>query len=472
MTWRNWSGAVRCNPAEIAKPGTEAEVAEILVRAAAEGRTVRPVGAGHSFTPLVATDDVLVSLDGLSGVVAANPFTGDVTLWGGTRIRDIAQLLAPWGLALPNMGDIDAQSIAGAVSTGTHGTGLGYTGYSGIVTGLKLALPDGSLVEAHSLVEPASSTSSVETPRRSDGKQGGSRGFDAAAPLASSGAAGSTSVFEAARVGLGVMGIITRVTLRCVPAFALECTETTEPVDALLESYLERSRRADHLEFFWFPGTRRATVKELRRLPPLSPTRPMSRLDRLVKRELLGNVAFGAMDAAAAKVPALARPVRQVASRFMAGATFSDASHRVYVAPRRVRFRETEYAMPVEAFGEVVREVERAIVASGEQITFPMEVRTAAADDTWLGTASGRESVYVAVHRYHRERFEPLLTAVEPVFRAHEGRPHWGKEHSLTADRLAGLYPRFDDFRAARAAVDPDGVLLNPHTRALLGIEG
>lgn len=169
-------------------------------------------------------------------------------------------------------------------------------------------------------------------------------------------------MFEAARVGLGVMGIITRVTLRCVPAFALECTETTEPVDALLESYLERSRRADHLEFFWFPGTRRATVKELRRLPPLSPTRPMSRLDRLVKRELLGNVAFGAMDAAAAKVPALARPVRQVASRFMAGSTFSDASHRVYVAPRRVRFRETEYAMPVEAFGEVVREVERATV--------------------------------------------------------------------------------------------------------------
>ena len=300
-----------------------------------------------------------------------------------------------------------------------------------MVTGLRVALPDGSL-----------------------------RTVDAAS---------DPRLFEAARVGLGVVGVITQVTLSCVPSFALECTETTEPVEALLESYLDRAREADHLEFFWFPGTPRATVKELRRLPADADTRPVTTADRFINRELLGNGVFGAFEAASSRLPALAGPVRDIASRFMAGRTFSDASHKVFVAPRRVRFRETEYAMPVEAFPEVVRDVERAIVASGEQVTFPLEVRTARADDTWLGTASGRTSVYVAVHRYHRERFAPLLAAVEPVFRAYEGRPHWGKEHTLGAEQLVRLYPRFDDFLAVRSEVDPGGTLLNGYTRRMLG---
>ena len=421
---------MRCSPQEIAHPRTEDGVVDVLRRAAAGGRTVRPVGAGHSFTPLVQTDDVILSLDHLSGVVGVDPETGDATLWAGTRIRDVADLLAPWNLALPNMGDIDAQSIAGAIATSTHGTGLAYTGYSGIVRGLRVALPDGRIVDASADQEP--------------------------------------EIFQAARVGLGVIGVVTQVRLRCVPRFALECRETTEAIDGVLESYLERAERADHIEFFWFPGTPRATVKELTRLPADADTDPMSRADILIKREFLGNTAFGVMDAAAARLPALARPVRSVASRLMAGQPFSDASHRVFVAPRRVRFQETEYAMPLAAFSAAAREVERAIVDSGEQVTFPIEVRVAAADDTWLGTASDRTSVYVAVHRYHRERFGPLLAAVEPVFAAHAGRPHWGKQHSLTAVELARLYPHFDDFRRVRGRTDPDGVLMNAHARRLL----
>ncbi|MDO5676930.1 MAG: D-arabinono-1,4-lactone oxidase [Propionibacteriaceae bacterium] len=468
MRWRNWSGSVRCEPTEVAYPASEAGAALVLRRAREQGRTVRPVGAGHSFTPLVATGEVLLSLDQLTGLVRVDG--EEATFWAGTRIRDVAGLLAPHGLALPNMGDIDTQSLAGAISTSTHGTGLGFTGYSGMVTGLRLALPDGSVrsvgfdtpdaarssqsggstsgavepARPLPLVEPASSTSGVETPGDAD------------------------HLFHAARVGLGVMGVITQVTLRCVPAFNLECTETTEPIEHVLESYVERARVADHLEFFWFPGTRRATVKELRRLPADGAVRPMTRTDRILNREILGNGVFEAMNAAATGVPVLSGPVREVSSRLMAGRSFSDASHRVYVAPRRVRFHESEYAMPLAAFRRVVREVERAVVVSGEGVTCPLEVRTAAADDTWLGTASGRESIYLAVHRYHRQRFAPVVAAVEPVFGAYEGRPHWGKEHTLTADRLAQLYPRFDDFRRARAAVDPDGVLLNAHTRALL----
>lgn len=424
----NWAGNVEFLPESVARPHTEDEVLEVLRSATERGHHVRVMGAGHSFTPLIQTSGTLVSLDGLSGLVGVDG--NEATLWGGTRLRQVAPLLTPWGLALPNMGDVDAQSVAGAVSTGTHGTGLDYTGYSGMVTRLRLALPDGSVVEC----------SREERPE----------------------------LFEAARVGLGTVGIILTVTLSCVPAFALRVEETTEPIRRVLDSFLDRSRSVDHLEFFWFPGTSRATVKHLERLAPDTDLAPRSTASTLVRQELLGNGVFGAMAAAASRIPGLSRPTSHVASRLMASPGFTDRSHRVFVTPRRVRFRETEYALPLEAFPHVVNEVERAVLSSGVPVTFPMEVRTAAADDTWIGTASGRESVYVAVHAYHRQPFEKLLAAVEPVFAAHEGRPHWGKEHTLDADDVSRLHPRADDVREVRRRVDPEGLLLNEHTAALL----
>lgn len=428
----NWSGAVRFRPRCVERPRSDEAVAALLRAASERGETVRAVGAGHSFTPLVETDGVVISLDALRGIEEVDEATGEVTLRGGTRIREIGPMLAPHGLALPSMGDIDAQSIAGAISTGTHGTGLAYTGYSGIVTGLRLAFPDGSV----------GWTSRLERPE----------------------------LFEAARVGLGVFGVILAVRLACVPSFALEATETTEPAEAVLAEYLERARAADHLEFFWFPGTPRVTVKQNRRLDAGEALAPMTRFDRVVNRELLGNGAYSVMTNAAARVPALAAPTCEIASRLMAGGAFSDASHRVFVAPRRVRFHETEFAMPLDAFPDVVREVERAVVRSRIPITLPLEVRAVAADDTWLGTASGRESVYVAVHRFHREDFAELARVVLPVFRAFGGRPHWGKDHDFVAADVAAVYPRFADAARVRAEVDPDGRFLNNHTRAIFGI--
>lgn len=427
----NWSGSVRFDPARRAYPASEAEVAALLADAATRGEQVRVVGAGHSFMPLAATDGLQLCLDRLCGLIDVDPSSGEATLWGGTRIREIAGLLAPHGRALASMGDIDAQALAGAVSTATHGTGLAFTGYSALVTRLRLALPSGELVDVDRHHRP--------------------------------------ELFEAARVGLGCLGVITRVTLRTVPSFGLATRETTEPVDAVIDGFLDRAERADHLEFFWFPGTPRATVKETTRLSADAPLHPLGPVAHLVNRELLGNGAYGALCRAAFVAPRVASAVRGVASRYMAGGEFSDHSHRVFVAPRRVRFEETEYAVPAEALPEAVRAVERALVRSGEQVTFPLEVRIGAADDTWLGMASGRTSAYIAVHRYRREPFAPILAAVEPVFADYAGRPHWGKRHTLTADDVARLYPRYEDFCRVRTDVDPQGVLLNPLTRSLWG---
>ncbi|MCL6423313.1 FAD-binding protein [Brachybacterium sp. JHP9] len=429
-TLANWSGSVRFAPREDLSPATEAELASALAQRAADGRTIRPIGAGHSFMPIARTDDVLLRADRLSGLISVDAQTKEATFWGGTRLREIATLLTPWGLALANMGDIDVQSIAGAVSTATHGTGLAFTGFSGMVTGLRLALPDGTLVDVDAEHDP--------------------------------------ELFEAARAGFGAFGIITRVRIRCVDAFALSAHETTEPIEAVLESFPERARTTDHVEFFWFPGTPRATVKTNRRLPHDAPLSPMGRISHLVNRELLGNVVYGALLEGTSRAPRVAPAVRDIASRLMAGGDFTDHSHRVFSAPRRVRFEESEYAVPAESFGEAVREVERAIRSSGEQVTFPLEVRIARGDDTWLGTASGRDTVYIAVHRFHREPFSPVLRAIEPVFAQFEGRPHWGKRHTLGAAELSRLYPRFADAQAVRRRVDPTGALLSPEIARLL----
>lgn len=425
---KNWAGNVTFSPAHVSRPRTEQEVADALAAATRRGGKVRAMGAGHSFTPLAATEDTLMNLDGLTGIVRVEG--SDVTFWGGTRLRDIAGLLAPWGLALPNMGDVDTQSIAGAVSTAAHGTGLAFPGYSACVTHLRLALADGRIIDCSKDQEP--------------------------------------DLFEAARVGLGAIGIIVAATIACVPAFSLRVEETTERVYELLPAFHDRAREADHLEFFWFPGTPRATVKQLWRLPDDTALEPLTRTQKLAGQELLSNGVYGSMVRLSSLVPPLAPVTRAVASRHMAGPSFTDRSAAVFVSPRRVRFRETEYCMPIEALPDVVRDAEAAVRRTGHEVTFPLEVRVTKGDDTWLGPATGRDSVFVAVHRYHREPFEPVLAAVEPVFRAYGGRPHWGKEHTLTAADVTAMYPRAEDFRRARREADPSGTLLNDHVGAML----
>ena len=430
----SWSGAQSWTPYETVRPGSVAEVADVAGSAADAGRRVKPIGAGHSFSAIAATDGVQVDLAGLSGLADVDPGTGRVRVRAGTPLHQLGPLLGAHGLALANMGDIDRQSVGGAFSTATHGTGLGFTGYAGMVTGLTLVTAVGVVRRLDARTEP--------------------------------------ELFQAARVGLGALGVIVEVEVQAVPAFLLRAEEQAEPLDDVVASFEDRSRAADHLEFYWFPGTDVALTKENTRLPLGSGVAPVPPVRAALMDGLLANGLFGAACRLGALAPRTVPTITRLAARGVDRRTYTDVSHRVFVADRSVRFRESEFALPLERFEEAfagLREILRERAAAGDTVSFPVEVRTAAADDAWLSTAHGRDSVYLAVHRYHREDPTGYFEAAQELFAGLGGRPHWGKEHGLDAAWAAGSYPRFADFTARRDAVDPHRVFSNAYLDRVLG---
>ena len=418
-------------PDAVAMPRDESEITAAMGAAVDAGSTLKVVGGAHSFTPIAATSGTLLSLDHFSGIIRVDPLTNQVRFRAGTRLRDIGRLLEPYGLALANMGDIDHQSLAGAINTSTHGTGLAFTGFSGAVTALRIILPDGEARECSPTLNPG--------------------------------------LFQAARVGLGALGVLTEITLQCVPRFKLHAREEPEPLAGMLESFVDRVVLSDHLEFYWFPYTDTALAKTNTRLPDDAPLDPVPWHGRLISDELVGNAAFAALCQVGARIPATVPPINKLAAKALAARSYTDQSERVFVAPRRVRFREMEYSVELAALPEVFAAVRTALEAHPQKISFPLEVRATGADDTWLGTASGRQSAYIAVHRYAGEPSREFFEAMEQVFVHYGGRPHWGKLHTRDSSYLASAYPHFNEFLAQRDAADPQGTMLNEHLRHLLG---
>lgn len=442
-SWSNWAGNVTCRPGRVEYATTAIEVADVLRRARDAGRRVRPVGSGHSFTPCAETDDVMLDLaamtglDGVEHLEAAPPGARPETcarVWvrAGTTLGALNSMLASLGLAMPNLGDVDGQTLAGAVSTGTHGTGLHFTGLAGFVSALRLVLADGSLVEC-------------SREEQSD-------------------------LFHAALVGLGAFGVVVALRVDCVPAFRLRAEERPESLDAVLDRIETFPTEADHVEFFWFPGTDRVAAKFNTRLAADDDSgRPLPAWRRRLEDELLSNDLYEGVNRLGATMPRLVPALNAISARSLSARTYTAASADVFVSPRRVRFRETEYALPIEAAGEVVRELRRELDRHRMTVTFPLEVRFAGADDAWLSTGFERRNVYVAAHQYVRADHRAYFEVVEDVFAAYEGRPHWGKMHRLDAARLAELYPRFADAGRVRAQVDPDGLLRNAYLDRVLG---
>jgi L-gulono-1,4-lactone dehydrogenase len=435
--WRNWAGTATAAPARWRRPRSEAEIATAVKDAAASGLTVRALGSGHSFTAVAATSGVALDLSGWTGITAADTRTGLVTVRSGTRLRALNAELSGLGLAMANLGDIDVQTLAGALATGTHGTGARLGGLATQVEGLELVLADGSVVACSASSRP--------------------------------------ELFAAARIGLGALGVVTSVTLRCVPAFTLLADERPVPVEEVLEQFDTLAEGNDHFEFYWFPYGRHALVKRNNRVPgdsgPSGGTvpPPLPAWRRFWEFEVMENIGFGALCRLGRARPRLIPALNRFSSSVLSARTYTETSHRVFVTPRRVRFTESEYAVPRESLGHVITELRRAVPRLADPVMFPVEVRVAAADDIWLSTAHGRESAYIAIHQYTGLPYQDYFDRFEAIVAEVAGRPHWGKMHSLDAARLGALYPRFADFRRIRAEVDPEGRFGNAYLTRVLG---
>lgn len=426
--WRNWSGSVSADPVRIEHPGSVGEVVTAVRRAREQGLRLKPVGSGHSFSPVAAAPDVQLRLDGMTGLVSVDPAARRATLRAGTPVHAIPALLDPLGLAMTNLGDIDRQTISGAVATGTHGTGLAFGGLATQVVGLTLV--DG--------------TGEVRAFAEGDPELAG------------------------AVVSLGALGVVTELTLQCTDAFALALVERAEPLGQVLETFAERCRIEDHLEFFWFPGTEVALTKTSTRLPADTQLVPLSRWRRLLEDELLANRVYALMCRLGARVPSVVPVLNRVGAATLGGRSVTDRSDRVFVTSRSVRFHETEWAVPLTALATVQQEIDSALRRRGWTPSFPLEFRAAAADDRWLSTGYGRESGYVAAHVFHREDPGPYFRLVRDIALAHDGRPHWGKMHDLDRDALAARLPRMGDFVALRDRLDPDLLFANPYLEQVL----
>jgi L-gulono-1,4-lactone dehydrogenase len=449
--WRNWTGDQVCRPRAIVHPSSLEQIAEAVALAGREGWRVRAVGSGHSFSDIACSEGMSIVLDRFGELLDVDRASGLVRVQGGIAIGTLSERLAEHGLALENLGDIDVQSIAGAISTATHGTGARLRNIPSQVHELKLVLADGSALVCSD--EPAEGAVSER-------------------PLAGGGGSGERDgeLLRAARVGLGSLGIVAEVTLRCVPAFTLRGIDAQAPLDDTLDRFEQLALENDHFEFFVFPHCNTALTRTNNRSE--EPPRPRGRAAAWANDVLLTNYAFGAFCALGRAVPSQIPRINRLVTRLAGTSRRIDRSDRIFASPRLVRFTEMEYALPRRRAPEAVRAVMELVERRNFAVPFPIEVRAVASDDALLSTAHGRESAFVAVHMYRGMEWRPYFEAVEEIMYGLEGRPHWGKRHSQTAATLRPRYPEWDAFQAIRAGLDPQGRFANVWTDRVLGPVG
>lgn len=429
VLWHTWADTFQARPRRTASPNSTAEVAAAVASATVEGLRVRMVGSGHSFTDVAVTDGLLLSPTSLTGVRSVDPAAGTATVEAGLPLCDFNDVLAGHGLALANMGDIAVQTVAGAVQTGTHGTGRDSGGLASQVVGLEMVLADGSVVECSADREP--------------------------------------ELFHSARVGLGAFGVVTALTMAVRPAFLLHAREEPMPLEEVLGRLPELRRDNEHFEFYWFPHTGNTNTKRNNRAE--GPARPLSDFRAWLDDDFLSNKVFERVNRVCRRFPRVVPAVNQISSRALSARGYTDVSHRVFASVRDVRFVEMEYAVPAEHLEDVLREARRIVDRRGHRVSFPVEVRFAPADDVWLSTAHGRDSAYIAVHMYKGTPYEAYFADLEALFTSVGGRPHWGKMHTRDRAYLEKVYPRLGEAAAVRDRVDPGRRFGNAYLDRVLG---
>ena len=425
VRWRNWDGNQRAVAVDVLTPGSVDEVSALVKSAAGAGRRVKAVGSGHSFTGIAVADDQRLHLNRMPNLISVDGYL--VTIGAGMPLYALNALLAVRGLAVPNLGDIDAQTVAGAISTGTHGTGMAHSTLASCVEAITLVTGTGHILRLDS----------------------------------------SSEMFPAVRLGLGALGIVVDVTLRCVDAFTLLADERPMPLADVLADLDEQIASNDHLDFYWYPYTDRAQLKRNNAVP--GSHRPLTKFRGWLDDEFLSNTVWQWVCRLGQTVPAIVPTANAVAARALTARTYTERSDRVFCTPRRVRFTEMEYEVPRAAMPEVLAALPRIIDGLPFKVQYPVEVRFTGPDDVWLSHGYGRESAYIAVQQYAGSPYEPYFRAVEAVCVPLGGRPHWGKLHYRDADSLRKVYPKFDDFLGVRDKLDPARVFTNGYLDRVLG---
>ena len=412
--WRNWSGSVVAHPAQIVRPRDEDALAQI-VRGAAQ---VRVTGAGHSFMPLCATAGTLVSLDDMAGTLVVAADRASVDAPAGWSLKRLTEALWAQGLSLANQGDVNPQTLGGALATGTHGTGRELGSLAAMARGYRLVLADGSVVDCDKDHEP--------------------------------------ELFEAQRLSLGLLGVATRVQIAVIPTLHLEERIARRALGEVLDTLPALAAATRHMEFFLFPYAETVTLKTLH--PAASG--PLTAQED-------GDAVFQACCDLAAAAPRSAAMIQRVLARLTRASRRSGPAWQIFPSERTVRFEEMEYEIPLAGAVPALREALALVRAKRMPLIFPFEFRMVAADDIWLSPFHAGACASISVHQYAAMPFAEHFAALEAVFRAHGGRPHWAKRHTLTSADVVALYPQTQAFGQVRKRVDPGAKFMNDHLRQL-----
>ena len=426
--WKNWAGNEIAHPASIETPRNEEEVISIVREAASRGEKVKIPGSGHSFTPAAVTDGRMVRINALQGIYSIDRSRMEVRVGAGTTLSDLNRLLAVEGLAMANLGDIAYQTVAGAISTSTHGTGVALPGLAAQVTAMRIVDGHGNLVECNSEK--------------------------------------NSEILDVARVSVGALGAITECTIRVVDAFRLHAHEQPMRLDDVLDNIDELRLSNDHFEFFWIPHTKWALTKRNNRTDEALD--PLPKVRGWIEKTFMENFAFGAVCKVGKMRPTLI-PRLATALPSSGARTYINDSYKIFASPRMVKFYEMEHALPAATLAPALREIRAMVEKKGYLLNFPVEVRFTAPDDVPLSTGYQRESAYIAVHVYKGMEYRPFFKDVEDILRRYDARPHWGKVHHREKDELSTLYPRFNDFLALRDRLDPQRTFSNRYTERIFG---
>ncbi|GHO57489.1 D-arabinono-1,4-lactone oxidase [Ktedonobacter robiniae] len=427
--WKNWSGTVQCTPQVIASPDNIDALTKLVKAHNYQGHHIRVAGSGHSMVPLVPTSDVIISLQRIQGISAIDGEQHTATVMGGTILARLGEELLHYQLAQENLGDIVVQSIAGAISTGTHGTGIRFGNLSTQVVELTLITATGEQLVCSPDQQP--------------------------------------EIFQAALVSLGTLGIIIKVKLRVVPAHYLHYQGRRMRLDDCLDNLEQYQQEYKHFGFYWYPHTPWVHAKFFQDTTATAP-QMIQMSNRHLRNPTFRRLLYWSFSETCRHIPALCTPICGLLEKALIDVEKIDYSHRVLTFTPGSPLHEMEYALPAECARQAMRDIAQCIERNQFKVHGPVQCRFGRADDIWLSPAYQRETAYIAVHMYHAMPYRPFFAAVEDIFKHYQGRPHWGKFHTQQAEQLAQLYPRWQDFQRIRTNLDPNGIFLNSYLKQLL----